>query len=342
MLDKSTTMLQAQQVEMAGESESESESDSSEEEDDDDNEEEEEDESVADSAESSTAAPLNRQHLSRSRTNATPSSLADAASVESDAEPVGEDFEAPEDAARMKEDEAWEEEMENEEGDDDDSDSEMGGLAADAEMSIEELMRISGYPPAGVETPAESEAGDTPVPSVSGDVDLTTAEDEEAEATSEFGSVSDGARDDEDEKFAEEMDAEAGDSDDSEMDGLAEDADLPIEELMRKYGAGAANGVAEIEEEEDGLPLTNGKHHDSDAMTIDSPVDGEEEVEEEEEADEEDGISESGVVADRVHLRPPFLLRGSLRPYQQAGLEWLAGLYATGVNGILADEMGLG
>ncbi len=41
-------------------------------------------------------------------------------------------------------------------------------------------------------------------------------------------------------------------------------------------------------------------------------------------------------------VRPPFLLRGTLRPYQQAGLEWLAGLYHNRVNGILADEMGLG
>jgi helicase SWR1 len=36
------------------------------------------------------------------------------------------------------------------------------------------------------------------------------------------------------------------------------------------------------------------------------------------------------------------LLRGTLRPYQHAGLEWLASLYANNMNGILADEMGLG
>lgn len=36
------------------------------------------------------------------------------------------------------------------------------------------------------------------------------------------------------------------------------------------------------------------------------------------------------------------LLRGTLREYQQNGLDWLAGLYLTGSNGILADEMGLG
>ncbi|KIO30057.1 hypothetical protein M407DRAFT_69719 [Tulasnella calospora MUT 4182] len=42
------------------------------------------------------------------------------------------------------------------------------------------------------------------------------------------------------------------------------------------------------------------------------------------------------------YVPPPFLLRGTLRPYQQTGLEWLASLHANDTNGILADEMGLG
>ncbi|KAK2463046.1 hypothetical protein APHAL10511_004701 [Amanita phalloides] len=41
-------------------------------------------------------------------------------------------------------------------------------------------------------------------------------------------------------------------------------------------------------------------------------------------------------------IKPPLLLRGVLRPYQQAGLEWLASLHSNHLNGILADEMGLG
>ncbi|UZJ57179.1 hypothetical protein CBS101457_006499 [Exobasidium rhododendri] len=45
---------------------------------------------------------------------------------------------------------------------------------------------------------------------------------------------------------------------------------------------------------------------------------------------------------DAVKIKPPFLLRGTLRPYQQIGFEWLANLYNNGSNGILADEMGLG
>ncbi|KAH7883234.1 SNF2 family N-terminal domain-containing protein [Phlebopus sp. FC_14] len=41
-------------------------------------------------------------------------------------------------------------------------------------------------------------------------------------------------------------------------------------------------------------------------------------------------------------IKPPLLLRGTLRPYQQSGLEWLASLHSNNLNGILADEMGLG
>lgn len=41
-------------------------------------------------------------------------------------------------------------------------------------------------------------------------------------------------------------------------------------------------------------------------------------------------------------ILPPLLLRGTLRPYQQSGLEWLASLHVNNLNGILADEMGLG
>ncbi|XP_033181240.1 E1A-binding protein p400 isoform X6 [Mastacembelus armatus] len=38
----------------------------------------------------------------------------------------------------------------------------------------------------------------------------------------------------------------------------------------------------------------------------------------------------------------PFLLHGSLREYQQIGVDWLANLYKKHLNGILADETGLG
>lgn len=70
----------------------------------------------------------------------------------------------------------------------------------------------------------------------------------------------------------------------------------------------------------------------------------EEETDEDEEIDEEEAEAESEGEEDpnAPRLKPPFLLRGTLRPYQHAGLEWLASLYANNMNGILADEMGLG
>uniref|UniRef100_A0A8C1NRX2 E1A binding protein p400 n=1 Tax=Cyprinus carpio TaxID=7962 RepID=A0A8C1NRX2_CYPCA len=39
---------------------------------------------------------------------------------------------------------------------------------------------------------------------------------------------------------------------------------------------------------------------------------------------------------------PPALLHGSLREYQQVGVEWLSSLHRKNLNGILADETGLG
>lgn len=43
-----------------------------------------------------------------------------------------------------------------------------------------------------------------------------------------------------------------------------------------------------------------------------------------------------------ARIDPPVLLRGSLRPYQLSGLQWLVSLHNGNINGILADEMGLG
>jgi SNF2 family DNA or RNA helicase len=41
-------------------------------------------------------------------------------------------------------------------------------------------------------------------------------------------------------------------------------------------------------------------------------------------------------------LVQPILLKGTLKSYQLAGLNWLVSLYNNKINGILADEMGLG
>ena len=38
----------------------------------------------------------------------------------------------------------------------------------------------------------------------------------------------------------------------------------------------------------------------------------------------------------------PLEIRGELRPYQRAGIAWLAFLRRCGLHGVLADDMGLG
>jgi hypothetical protein len=50
----------------------------------------------------------------------------------------------------------------------------------------------------------------------------------------------------------------------------------------------------------------------------------------------------AGIASAPVPLEPPPGLRATLRPYQQRGLAWLAGMCDTGLGGCLADDMGLG
>ncbi|KAI5478760.1 helicase SWR1 [Pseudohyphozyma bogoriensis] len=394
MLDKSTTMLQAQAVEREAHASS-SEEESSEEDEGEEEDEEEEDEGDEGEEEEEEAAPTeteeetapsprtNGQARARRRSRLSQSNTPLDVEAE-DPDDEGEDvFEGEADEERLEEDEQLEMEMEagEESGD---SDSELGGLAEDAELPIEEIMRRAGYvvPDASgagegeedVEMGEQEEGkavftnGHTsPDPDASepeaGPSELAaplTAEEEEAQAMSEFGSDQDEARANEDEELEEAMSAE-DESEDGEMDELAGDAELSIEELMKKYGYGADGQLPEAEvESKPEVELINGAdeakveegEEEEEAGDEDEGAEGDDEEVDEEEEDEE-GVEEEGeeeadeeeaedVVAERPSLRPPFLLRGSLRPYQQAGLEWLASLYSSGVNGILADEMGLG
>lgn len=81
------------------------------------------------------------------------------------------------------------------------------------------------------------------------------------------------------------------------------------------------------------------------------PSQADEDVESDEEETEEDSMIPTYLRSYAVapvnwdsdaKVKAPPLLRGILRPYQQAGLEWLASLHTNNLNGILADEMGLG
>ena len=50
----------------------------------------------------------------------------------------------------------------------------------------------------------------------------------------------------------------------------------------------------------------------------------------------------AGIASALVPLDPPPGLKATLRPYQQRGMAWLAGMCDTGLGGCLADDMGLG
>ncbi|KAL6626188.1 hypothetical protein ACP70R_029914 [Stipagrostis hirtigluma subsp. patula] len=65
----------------------------------------------------------------------------------------------------------------------------------------------------------------------------------------------------------------------------------------------------------------------------------EEEEDEEYLKEEEDALAGTG--GTRL-LSQPSCIKGKMRDYQLAGLNWLIRLYENGINGILADEMGLG
>ncbi|PWN20529.1 hypothetical protein BCV69DRAFT_312487 [Microstroma glucosiphilum] len=185
---------------------------------------------------------------------------------------------------------------------------------------------------------------------------------------------------DEDLELDDEMEEDGSISGTSEEDeGLMADADLPMEELMKRYGYASQAGEWQAEpvaEEEDSSPQDENlisADMTSRTSLVDA-VDGKEETGEElvrgspapskSQAKSPAGSSTSlqssasvtrassvapsdddvvsAVESQPRGLHPPFLLRGSLRPYQQTGFEWLASLYANKANGILADEMGLG
>ena len=55
-----------------------------------------------------------------------------------------------------------------------------------------------------------------------------------------------------------------------------------------------------------------------------------------------DDVLSLNIRRERIVEQPRLLSGGILKHYQLLGLEWMVGLYNSGMNGILADEMGLG
>lgn len=143
----------------------------------------------------------------------------------------------------------------------------------------------------------------------------------------------------EDRALDEQMEAEDADdeSGDEEDERLAQDADLPLEQVLKSYGYDD-DAIARV---------ARRSRHGS----VETRSEEEERDDEGEAADVVASASEAEEQATAEQPPPsppestfpvPFLLRAELRPYQLAGLEWLARAYKNKINAILADEMGLG
>ncbi|KAI9639277.1 SNF2 family N-terminal domain-containing protein [Dioszegia hungarica] len=244
----------------------------------------------------------------RARHVAPPSHLLEKADPDADDIEFSVNGDSDEDA-----DEAMDLEMEEAEdggegeGGGDKADSEDEGLLADADMPIEELLRRYGVPSSD-EAKAESDDGTVPV---------------------------------------------KGDGPSSVDQSLLDENLHGDSHTLLNDGGKRQRRARQVWTPEDNPPPPPKKVR-IEEVKITPEQTPELSSEEEESEEEEEEVGEIGDVAagergmeveedpNAPKTRVPFLLRGTLRPYQHAGLDWLAGLYANNMNGILADEMGLG
>uniref|UniRef100_A0A665WMT6 E1A binding protein p400 n=1 Tax=Echeneis naucrates TaxID=173247 RepID=A0A665WMT6_ECHNA len=171
------------------------------------------------------------------------------------------------------------------------------------------------------------------------------------------------------ESTIEEQEAIEGEADHkTELVDLAKDAEMPLDALMKQYAGAYVDGFEwpqpnphsdedDMEEIEEGESPTGSP---PEAVLIDSLLS----VDQYRSADKATSCDTDGktardiaeVAAATELILPkgsfrttsstrspaPFLLHGSLREYQQIGVDWLVNLHKKHLNGILADETGLG
>uniref|UniRef100_A0A672TAS9 E1A binding protein p400 n=1 Tax=Sinocyclocheilus grahami TaxID=75366 RepID=A0A672TAS9_SINGR len=153
----------------------------------------------------------------------------------------------------------------------------------------------------------------------------------------------------------------------AELAELTKEAEVPLDDLVKQYAGAYAEGFEwpqpssqsedeDREEADDMDPPLDSPH---DAVLIDSLLSMDQYRGAERMAFGPDGkptkdIAEVAAATDLIlpkgsarttltsRSSPPALLHGSLREYQQVGVEWLASLHRKNLNGILADETGLG
>lgn len=131
-------------------------------------------------------------------------------------------------------------------------------------------------------------------------------------------------------EFSDSMSDETSSSDESESGEEASESESEVE--IGSNGSGLAGFYqtkedVEMEEAEQSEKSTEEEEEPKTPGSADSEKD--------EKVEEINGFKVKDVPV-------PSLLRGTLRPYQKQGLNWLASLYNNNTNGILADEMGLG
>jgi helicase SWR1 len=232
------------------------------------------------------------------------------------------EFSAPNDTSDVDdEDHAMDVEMEEDEPDNDsEADSEDAGLLADADIPIEELLKRYGY-----DMSADGQQGSEAEVNAKGDaqpaVDSPNAGNPPANQSLADHAVGEGH------------------SPTLVIDGKRQ-------RRVRQVWTPEDNPPRPVKKPKIEVVKTETPEAAESEESANSET-SDDEPEDDEAGDEE--AEGKGDVADLVEedpnapkIRPPFLLRGTLRPYQHAGLDWLAGLYANNMNGILADEMGLG
>ncbi|KAK7135607.1 hypothetical protein R3I94_014311 [Phoxinus phoxinus] len=170
------------------------------------------------------------------------------------------------------------------------------------------------------------------------------------------------------ESTIEEQEATEGSADQkAELADLTKEAEVPLDDLVKQYAGAYAEGFewpqpsiqSEDEDREEADDMNSPLNSSHDAVLIDSLLSMDQYRGAERMASGPDGkptkdIAEVAAATDLIlpkgsarttltsRSSPPALLHGSLREYQQVGVEWLANLYRKNLNGILADETGLG
>ncbi|XP_028269255.1 E1A-binding protein p400 isoform X3 [Parambassis ranga] len=173
---------------------------------------------------------------------------------------------------------------------------------------------------------------------------------------------------DDEEGTIEEQEGLEGEADHkAELVDLAKDAEMPLDALMKQYAGAYADNFewpqpsphSEEDEMEESGEIECYAGSPPEAVLIDSLLSVEQYRSTDKTTSETDGKSgrdiaevaaATEVILPKGSFRTtsatrspaPVLLHGSLRDYQQIGVDWLANLHKKQLNGILADEAGLG